>query len=317
MIYMKRILRAIAFFMGLVLLLLLTSNLLTPKDNREESGMEEVSANGILGEKKNSIEVLVLGDSESYSSINPLQIWRDTGYTSYVCGTSGQPLDYTETMLHRAFENQSPKIVILETNAIYRKLSKKTEVFATMTNYFSVFRYHNRWKSLLVSDLTKYPTYTWTDEYKGYRHRLKVEASDTKGYMKQTEEKEEIASVNRHYVEAIQKYCDAKGAKLVLLSTPSTVNWNYKRHNGIQELATEMGVEYIDLNLMPKEVPIDWSQDTRDKGDHLNYYGAKKVTAYLSDYLSKTGLLTSQKGNPAYASWDKDLSKFEKTLSKK
>lgn len=94
---------------------------------------------------------------------------------------------------------------------------------------------------------------------------------------------------------------------MILISTPSTVNWNYARYNGISELASELGCEYIDMNLMTEEIPIDWDKDTRDKGDHLNYFGAKKVTSFISNYLSKTKLLVSHKGDSDYQKWDESL----------
>lgn len=316
MIYMKRIFSFFMFVLGLAALLIALSFVFMPKNNMSEFGMEEVSANGILGEKEYSIDVLILGDSESYSAITPMQIWKETGYTSYVCGTSAQPLNYTSVMLRRAFEKQTPKIVILETNTIYREVSTSNALITKLTNYFSVFQYHDRWKSLGWHDFIGKTKFTWTDDYKGYSYNAVIAPSTKKDYMKQTETAAEIPALNIQYVKEIKTYCEENNAKLVLLSTPSTVNWNYARHNGIQNLANEIGCEYIDLNLMNEQLQIDWDKDTRDKGDHLNHSGAVKVTHFVSKFLYKTGLLTDHRSDAEYAKWNDSLKNYESVVGK-
>ena len=88
------------------------------------------------------------------------------------------------------------------------------------------------------------------------------------------------------------------------------------RHNSIERFAKEIGVDYIDMNTMPSEVPIDWEHDTRDMGDHLNIYGAEKATAYLGSYLEDTGLLTDHRDDPAYSGWNESLASFIKRYKK-
>ena len=316
MTYLKRGVSVVLFLAGLFVLHQGFSYLFQPKNNMKEFGMENVCANGILGEKENTIDVLVLGDSESYSSITPMQIWKETGYTTYVCGAGGQPLDYTVTMLHRAFEHQTPKIVILETNAIFRKVSPAKAAITKLSTYLPVFQYHNRWKSLNWNDFTGSIKFTWTDDYKGYHYDKRTVPSKRNDHMKPTEVVASIEKLNLQYISQIHSFCEENGAQLIFLSTPSTVNWNYKRHNAVQELASQLQCEYIDLNLMTKEVPIDWKKDTRDKGDHLNHSGAVKVTRYLSQYLQEKQLLIDHREDQAYAKWNDSLKKYESIIKK-
>ncbi len=312
----KKILRCFVFLLGLFCMLLLLSRLFLPKNNRKEFGMRDVKANGILGEPDNTVEVLVIGDSEAYSAVAPMYLWEHYGIPAYNCSTKAQQLCYTVSLLQQAFDTQKPKVVLLETNAIYRKITGMELMLNVSRETLPVFYFHDRWKSLNVNDFSGRVEYTWTDDSKGYLYNTKICPANTRGYMKPNNAAQEIAWLNRQYVLRVAEICRENGAELVLFSVPSTKCWNYKRHNGIQELADEMQVPYVDMNLLTEEVPIDWSKDTRDYGDHMNYNGAKKVTGYLGKYLSETYPLSDYRTAEAYVKWNDCLARWKKKTEK-
>lgn len=305
---------SILFISILIGLLSFFSLLLSPKNNNIEGGIIDPAANGILSEPENTIDVLIVGDSESQYSFIPLQIWEQHGITSYCCGTSAQLLSYSEQFVRKAFKNQSPKIVVLETNAIYRKISFDKVLENKMGSYFSVFTYHNRWKTLTKKDLNFSINYDYIDNAKGYIFSKKAMKANSSKYMKKSKKFEPFPSRNRQFVERIKSYCESNNSKLILVSTPSTKNWNSKRHNSVARLSKEMDVEYIDMNMLQREIPINWKTDTRDKGDHLNYFGAKKVTAYLGKYLKDSGIFADHRKDNTYSNWNEALKSFNEIL---
>lgn len=314
MIVFKRITGWLAFIAGLAVLLLAASCIVVPKDNTWQAGMEQSRANGILGEPSDTIDVLFLGDSEAHTMISPLLLWKQTGIPAYTCGTDSQKLTYSLTMLERALENQKPKLVILETLAIYRTITPGDVVTSELSHGFPVFQHHDRWKSLTLQDFTMKTAATGRSAYKGHHPNQNIVPAENKEYMQPTKNVAEIAKTNQIYVREIQKRCQRSGAKLLLVSSPSPINWNYSRHNGIQALADELGCEYIDLNLQNEKLKIDWTQDTYDKGDHLNHFGAVKVTEYLGAYLQKTGLFQDRRQDDAFQEWNRQLAEYEAAL---
>ena len=104
-------------------------------------------------EPENTIDILVIGDSESYTSMSPMDLWNQTGITSFDCGQPGQRIQETCFLLKEAFKTQSPKLVILETNAMFRDPGFLTNVSMSIIEpvryYFPIFRYHNLWKQII------------------------------------------------------------------------------------------------------------------------------------------------------------------------
>lgn len=312
----QNMLKTVCFITLLMGLLILASYIFEPKNNYKEFGMNEIEANGILGEKEETIDVVVVGDSETYSAISPMQLWEEHGMTSYVCGTSGQPMNLSLQFVETVFERQSPKVIIMETNAIYRKNDIGSFLLSRVESAFSIFQYHDRWKSITANDFGGKVNYTYTNDYKGYRYNAKIASSSKKDYMIQTDQTQTIPTANILCLNKIASLCEKNNATLLLVSTPSSKNWNYQKHNGIQEYADEKGLCYLDMNLINDEILINWKKDTRDKGDHLNYTGAKKVSNYLGNYLKDNYNLNDYRGQGEYSSWDKSLKKYKKLISK-
>lgn len=312
----KNMISSAVFLLGLVLLLVVSSMIFQPKNNTEAAGMEDVAANGILGEPEQSIDVLFIGDSVNYCSVIPMQIWRDYGITSYMCGTSLQKLYYSKEFLYKAFATQSPKIVVLEATPVFSNFEYKENIKTTVELMLPVFRYHDRWKSfdtMLESDSGLKAEYTHLEVNKGYYYSSAVEASEAGDYTKHTEEVAGILEDNKRTLIDIKKYCEEKGAELILYSAPNTLTWRPDCHNALVLLAEELGLTYFDMNYMQDEVPIDWSTDTFDGGDHLNYYGAVKVSAYLGKYLDETGLFADKRKDEKFAAWNEAEKEFYET----
>ena len=306
----KHILSSVAFLLILAVLLAAASYVVLPKNNTKEAGMLTPQANGILGEPEDTIDVLILGNSESYCGIIPMEIWREQGITSYVSGSSNQKLYQSEQYMRSAFRKQSPKIVILETLAVFTDYGR-TEVLPEIAGeWIPILRYHDRWKSLRAEDWYKPVRYTrlWGD--KGYHEFRRAEAANAEGYMKPTEDTKHVLSKNRDHIRNMQAFCQKHGAQLVLVSVPSTVNWTQEKHNGIAEMADSLGITYLDLNLMHDEVPIDWEVDTQDKGDHLNITGARKVSDFIGQWLAETGLFEDKRSWEAYSQWNQFLQEY-------
>ena len=296
-------------------LLWAVSSVVQPKNNQKEFGQVSEAANGIFGEPGRSLDAIFIGDSEAYSSFSPLQMWEEHGFTSYVSATSGQRLTYGYRLLEKALRSQKPKVVVFETNSIYSPIKPDDAVLSLFQNKLPVFEYHDRWKSLDAQDFLGKPSATWSDPLKGFVVNRGVNPADAVNHMTPSSEALPVDVANRQYITAMVEACRANGATPVFVSTPSTVNWNTAKHNSMSELARELGVDYYDLNEGPDKVPIDWSTDTHDKGDHLNFDGATKVSAYMGKLLSEKYGLPDHRSDSAVDRWNASLERYKQQIA--
>lgn len=304
----------IASFTAIIMaIIILLSVAINPAKTNAGIGKFDKVVNEVNQEQENTIDVVVLGDSEAYRSITPLEIYQEYGITAYVGASPAQTSYQAYEMLQTILEKQKPEVCVVEINLLYRNYSAAAAVVPKLERMLPIFKYHNMWKEVLD------PNYSFdsviSTKNKGYRYNSSVSASNDTDYMKQTDDKLKISKNNIMYVGKIIDLCRQKNIELLFIRTPSTKNWNYSKHNGAAEYAKENGIKFIDLNVN-NEIGIDWKRDTSDRGDHMNYYGARKVTAYLGKYLNDNYELADHRNDKSYESWNDALESYKKSIKK-
>ena len=286
----SNIVSAAAFIIIGVAVVILLSLLFGRKDGLQvyDSLSVNVKANDIKSEPDNSIQVLFYGDSEGYAAFYPKLLESEYNINSFVCATAAQHLCDSYAIMNENVKTQSPKVIVLETNCLYRNLDDdefgKDIVMRYLYDKSDLFAYHSDWKIVARKALPKKREVN-RRKNRGFVVRKGVIPYKGGKYMKKTDSVEKIPETNIKYLEQINSFCKEHNIAFVLVSVPSPTNWSYKRHNGVAEWALSNSVTYIDLNL-EKSLKINWKKDSKDGGDHMNLAGAKKVTRFLGRYLA-------------------------------
>ncbi len=305
---MKNFFKVLGFLGGqLIILCLLSAGLVRRTDeNVYDPCAVKSKIAQVEEEEDNTLDVLFMGDSICYSAFDPLAIWENYGFTSFVCGTSAQRICDTYAILKEALDSQSPKAVVIEATCFYRNMDKKSDtndlVLDELTKQFDAFAYHAEWKNVIGDIIAGASPKGKRSPRKGFVGRQSVNPYNGGEYMINSPEVDEIKPGVIKYLDMIETLCREKGIRLIIVSAPSPRNWNYARHNAVSHWADASHVPYIDMNIMSKP-DIDWSCDTKDGGDHLNITGAKKVSLFIGGYLSDNLKLDDKRSDLRYADW--------------
>ena len=304
---MGKAMRSILFLGFLVLVILGASWVFLPKNNTPEAGMRDILANGILAEPENTLDYLVLGDSLAMTGVNPWTVWRDRGYTGYVCAATGLDPEGAAGFLDTALKHQQPKVVLLEAHQLYKALTPLESGTRRISRLIPVLEYHDNWKFLKPAQALQPVCYDNPMLERGYYLRKAVSGAAPGDYMAPQEGEDPIPEQSIRIVKRMAQLCRQRNITMVLFSLPSSVNWNDAAHRAVAALAQELELPYLDMNLL--DIGIDWSKDTLDGGDHLNATGAEKASACLETVLDGYGL-RDKRDDPEFARWNRDLETF-------
>lgn len=326
----KRLAAAAVFLVLAAAALWLADNILRAKF----IGDSTTIIDGFYAEKRDDIDLLVLGSSNSFCTVNPLVLYEHYGIAAYDFGSSSQPMQISVLYLKEALKRQKPAVVALEITmltsdpissrreqalrwgltdmplsadklrCIYQSVGKlDAEYFSYV---FPVFRYHGRWKELSKTDYT-YFLKDKTNYTKGYLETQAVSALPVNLDDYDSEGEAWFAQENIEYLDEMVQICRENGITLLLFKSPRA-GWYRYETEAVRALAAERGIDFIDYNELYHQelVALDTAQDFRDE-EHLNDFGAQKVSLHFGNYIKERYALADRRGEAQANSWDEAL----------
>lgn len=320
-----QVLKVLAFALAFVVLLQSLSAFVFSGEKVSQISKRMADSYSYILEPENSVDVVCAGNSDIRSGFVPTELWEKYGYTSVVSSFTRQSISDSQRALKEICKSQKPKLVILEIDSLYDGRGPEDIINphdTTPDNFFdslkpddfdnkisrdySVFTFHN----ILQDRQRRSRRKQYAHGYLFCEDIRKVEYRD---YMTKTDEIDIPIYSNSQQLRTFVKYCKKNDLPVLLLEVPSLSSWSYARHNAVQNLSDELGVEFLDLNLLYDEVGIDMRNCFRDDGNHLNYFGASAVTDYVGDYIGKNYGIESRRDDAELAEyWDNEVVQFKK-----
>lgn len=288
----------------------------------------------------NTVDVLYIGSSHVFSTISPEDIFMKFGMTGYVLSSSCQRIWQSYYYMMEALETQSPKCVVVDTfcaldpnsnsEAFNREAidpmrmgKAKLEAVKTVVELnpeeenwlsylFPVMRYHDRWESLEKGDFEKLVVPNACSA-KGFLPRIGSVPATFNEQDYPGENATSVPEICKEYLDKIVAECKQRNIKLVLVKYP-TCMWDGNNSLAMQNYAKENEIPYLDFNAnedLKNEAEIDWSVDSLDGGNHLNYDGAMKLSPILGKYLSQYIDYQDKRENTAYKNWIDDYAYYK------
>ena len=333
----------ISLLAGLSVLFLPSRNL---AENRWEYAPSNYYASGVTRMPKNTMDVVVIGSSQVYSAVSPMEMWKTQGIAGYCLSTSGQTAPSSFYYLLNCLRRQTPKVVAVDLLALFDKPAGKEfnnrsavdnlplspeklrlagVLWAEQQNgesFFSylapVLRYHGRWKKLKDADFSLKWDYDYARGYDmRYGSRL-LQKVTREGFpmltQAPTEEEEPVEEAAAEYFRRMADTCREKGIQLLLFRTPC-VGTGWEQDNAMRHFAASCGADFVDFNdpAVWEAMAFRCEEDMLDSM-HLNYRGAKKLSVYMGQLLREQYDLPDHRGEETYAFWDRDWEVYEAEL---
>lgn len=272
----------------------------------------------------NKVDVLFLGPSFTYCSVNPAKMWEEYGISVFNMSVSGQDKGSTISCIKEVSKTQSPKIVLVDvsgtlfdTHAILANIYRNTitmrlgknnlEHINSMVDREDRLDYYLRWP-IVHTRYKELERYDFEQNYEeiysmGFFYCLNVTERGWINDPYYIEDVKEISDVNKKWIDNLEALSKENQFELIFYLTPGAVLTERRDEiNGITQYLNSKNIKFIDFDKTDIVGDLDYSRDFLDYS-HLSYFGAEKVSSYFGRYLTDNYDLKDHRDEPGYEAW--------------
>lgn len=270
-------------------------------------------------------DVLFVGDCEVFSNFSPVTLWQEYGVTSYIRGSAQQLVWHSYRLLEDTLRTETPKVVVYNVLALkygepqseaYNRMTidgmrwgkaKIGAIFDSMTEgedaisyVFPLLRFHARWSELTREDRIYWLKTGEPVSYQGYLMRKEVRPA-VETPIPPVLKDPHLPATSMEWLARMAALCKENGIALVLIKSPSIEPYWYPEWDAdVRAFAEAHGLAYYNMLARGDETGVDMQTDTCDMGQHLNVYGAEKLTRWFGGVLQTTYHLPDRRGDARY-----------------
>lgn len=278
---------------------------------------------GYYLEDKNSLDVVVIGASDVYTSFSSCRAYDKFGFTSYPYATEAITANGLKTALKEVLRTQNPKLILIEINpylygdaysetreANLRRLidnmplntNKLEAVFGYVPNknreeYLVPFlKYHSVWSDYPKPGRRAVSTMETTlrgySYLKGFRTTTQYNNQPFKALNRSVLTEEKAYPLNAKLEASLRDlldYCkEEKLDNVVFMRVPHMVykdTYNrVRRANTVGQIVNSYGYDFLNLEREWNKIGLNFHDDYYNV-EHMNIYGAEKFTDYLCNII--------------------------------
>lgn len=296
---------------------------------------------GFYGLESNTIDVVFIGTSVTFSSFMPMEAWNECGMAAYDYCTNVQFENSLRYSVREVLKTQSPKLIVIdvapfifdhyagnedwdeEQRELYIKYNidsmkysfdrlclvqeingdRKGDLLSLFYYYFDIIRYHTNAPSYKAY----HNAYNDVERGYGYLEKNAGEVINLNSLVQDDGSEKSLEGCHEEYLRNLLAEVDHLDCDIVFYCAPILFNNEnqFLRKNYIKKTVEESGYVFWDLSAEIDTIGLEYDMDFWSF-NHFDSLGAEKVTDYLSKLIVDSYNIPDRRNDERYENWEED-----------